>query len=605
MSLNDVNGFVVGSIVLVVYALLIRQSGILSKRHWNAEKNSYELNIQTRDLAQAVKEAHSASQVKAEFLANVTHEIRTPMNNVLGMLALLDDTELSAQQKQLQNVAVHSGEALLSLIDDVLDYSKIVSGGICFNESVFSIRRCLNQCLELLGPVAHSRGIEISVIYERDIPIRVKSDEDRLAQIVTNLVSSAIRHTNGSEVVLRVSLLKDSDASGVLRVDVFDNGQSRDDKTEKQFFEAFANSLTVAQSVQQDGTGLGLAIAKGLVESRDGGIGIENKRDEGRHLWFTLPVGVSTQQAQIDYTIKPLVNGRALIVDAGEGMVDALVSELEELKITAASIQGVDSAMAELSQAISEERDYSLLLINCPIREQLQFRLLERLLEDSRLQQLKVVLLASLAQRTQHQHDIERYDNVEWLSKPVTRIGLANSLARLYDMAPKDPSNLPVKDNQSIHGDETQAILLVEDNKVNQMVARGMLNKLGYTVSVANNGKEAISILEDRPFDLILMDCLMPEMDGYEATKAIREKEKAAGRHIPIVAMTASVIEGEQARCLSAGMDDYLAKPVNVNELAAKLRHWLEDKNNDGKGDGIVHTGKHIMDNSAQQRRLA
>ncbi|MDX1693213.1 MAG: response regulator [Ketobacteraceae bacterium] len=605
MLLHDINGFVVGSIVLVVYALLIRQSNILSKRHWNAEKTSYELNIQTRDLAQAVKEAHSASQVKAEFLANVTHEIRTPMNNVLGMLALLDDTELSSQQKQLQNVAVHSGEALLSLIDDVLDYSKIVSGSIGFNDAVFSLRRCMNQCLELLGPVAHSRGIEVSVIYERDIPIRIKSDEDRLAQIITNLVSSTLRTTDGSEVVMQVSLQKDANAEGTLRIDVTDNGKALDEGRQAQLFEAFSNTLATAQSVQQDGTGLGLAIAKGLVESRGGHIGIEHQRKQGSHIWFTLPVGVSTQQAQIDYTIRPLVNSHALIVDAEAGMVDALVSELEGLKISAVAIKGNDAAMQELRGALRQEHSYSLVLINCPIREQLHFGLLDQLAQAPEFREIKVVLLASLAQRTRHQHDIERYPNVEWLTKPVTRIGLANSLAKLYDLEARDSSDGSTKETRTIDTDEAQSILLVEDNKVNQMVARGMLNKLGYTVSVANNGKEAISILEDRPFDLILMDCLMPEMDGYEATAAIREKEKTTGGHIPIVAMTASVIEGEQTRCLSAGMDDYLAKPVNVDELAAKLRHWLEDKNIADKEDGVVHTGKHIMDNNAPQRRFA
>ena len=412
ITLNDVNGFVVGSIVLVVYALLIRQSKILSRRHWNSEKTSHELNIQTRDLAQAVKEAHSASQVKAEFLANVTHEIRTPMNNVLGMLALLDDTELSSQQKQLQNVAVHSGEALLSLIDDVLDYSKIVSGSICFNDGVFSLRRCMNQCLELLGPLAHSKGIEVSVIYESGIPIRIKSDEDRLAQIITNVVTNAIRYSDGTEVVIRISLQKDSDAAGSLRVDVFDNGSIEESQDTANAFEAFTNSLTISSDVQQGGTGLGLAIAKGLVESRSGNIGVERSKTEGTHLWFNLPVGVSTQQAQIDYSVKPLVGGNALIVGAEKGMVDALVSELDDLAITAVSISGAASAVQELQQAIAEERGYALVLINCPIREHISFDLLDRITKDPALKHIKVVLLASLAQRTRHQADIDSSVNI-------------------------------------------------------------------------------------------------------------------------------------------------------------------------------------------------
>ncbi|MCG8671320.1 MAG: response regulator [Pseudomonadales bacterium] len=605
MLLQNVNGFVVGSIVLVVYALLMRQSNVLSRRHWNSEKDSHELKIQTRDLAQAVKEAHSASQVKAEFLANVTHEIRTPMNNVLGMLALLDDTELSNQQKQLQNVAVHSGEALLRLIDDVLDYSKIASGSIYFNENVFSLRRCLNQCLELLGPLAHSKGIEVSVIYERDIPIRIKSDEDRLAQVITNLVSNAIRYSDGSEVIVRASLNKQGNGQGALRIDVIDDGVGFDSESKEALFEAFAKNSAEVGNVQEGSTGLGLAIVRGLVESQGGEIGFESALNQGSRFWFTMKVGVSTQQAQIDYKVKPLIGRNALLVDGTQGLIDALTAEMADIEINTVAIQGADNVIDELHLARKEERDYALVMINCPIREHINFDLIRSIQADAQLKNIKILMLASLAQRTQYQRELEKYTRVEWLTKPVTRIGLANSLSRLYDLAVKDPAAISEMDSPANAEDGTKTILLVEDNKVNQMVARGMLNKLGYTVSMASNGKEALSILEDRQFDLILMDCLMPEMDGYEATSAIRAKEKLLGTHVPILAMTASVIEGEETRCLSAGMDDYLAKPVNIDDLGAKIRVWLEGENNQNKEEGVVHTGKQLEDNAGQQRRLA
>ena len=551
-----------------------------------------------------MKEARSASQVKAEFLANVTHEIRTPMNNVLGMLALLDDTELSAQQKQLQNVAVHSGESLLGLINDVLDYSKIVSGAIYFNESVFSLRRCVNQCLELLGPVAHGQGVEVSVIYDRDTPVRIKSDEDRLAQIITNLVTSVIRHSDGSEVIVKFGLQKQSDDSGLLRLDVIDNGKSFNDTGKQNVFEAFSKSIHSSNSLQQGGTGLGLAIVKGLVESKGGEVGFETHEKAGAHFWFTLGVGVSTQQAQIDYSVKPLIGTNAIIYDNHIGMVESLVSELEELSIKGVPIIEADNVISELHQGMLEERDYALVIINCPIREHVNFELVERIQADPKFKSIKIVMLASLAQRTRYQVDADRFDNLEWLTKPVTRVALSNSFAKFFDTVNDEQPVLASQTATHSSGDEAQTILLVEDNKVNQMVARGMLNKLGFTVSMANNGKEALSILEDKRFDLILMDCLMPEMDGYQATKEIRNRE-LGDQHIPIIAMTASVIEGEQTRCLSAGMDDYLAKPVNIDDLGAKLRLWLEEKKLDQSDDGVVHTGKQVKDNSEPQRRLA
>ncbi|MCG8316513.1 MAG: response regulator, partial [Pseudomonadales bacterium] len=511
------------------------------------------------------------------------------------------------QQKQLQNVAVHSGESLLGLINDVLDYSKIVSGAIYFNESVFSLRRCVNQCLELLGPVAHGQGVEVSVIYDRDTPVRIKSDEDRLAQIITNLVTSVIRHSDGSEVIVKFGLRKQGDDVGLLRLDVIDNGKSFSDTGKQSVFEAFSKSIHSTNSLQQGGTGLGLAIVKGLVESRGGEVGFETYEKAGAHFWFTLGVGVSTQQAQIDYSVKPLVGKHALIYDNHIGMVEALVAELEELSIRGVPITGADNAINELHQGLIEEREYSLVIINCPIREHISFEMVERIQAEPKFKDIKIVMLASLAQRTRYQLEADKFENLEWLTKPVTRVGLSNSFAKFYDTQNEDQPTLASHSQSVLHGsgDETQTILLVEDNKVNQMVARGMLNKLGYTVSMANNGKEALSILEDKHFDLILMDCLMPEMDGYQATKEIRNRELNIDQHIPIIAMTASVIEGEQTRCLSAGMDDYLAKPVNIDDLGAKLRLWLEEKKLDQTSEGVVHTGKQVKDNSEQQRRLA
>lgn len=596
VSIGHVDAFVMGGIILAVYGMLLQQSRSLHLRYWQTEQSRYEAELKSRDLAHAVIDAQTASQVKAEFLANITHEIRTPMNNVLGMLALLDETELSAQQKQLQNVAVHSGEALLRLIDDVLDFSKIVSHTVALNDSVFSLRRCINQTLELLGPLAHGRGIELCVTYDRNLPLRLRGDQDRLAQVITNLVANAIRYSDGSEVVIRLSMDREGDFEGALRVDVIDDGKGIAVDVQHTIFEAFSRSESI--SGVQGGGGLGLAIAKGLAECMGGEIGFESS-DSGTHFWFTARLGVSTQQAQKQDNLKPLERRQVLVVNATEGLEDALQSELLEHEVQIIGVQGNNHGLHELLKAAEEDRPFAAVFINQPIREKFNLDLVNLIKAEESLSDLKQVVMATLSQRGANDQLLNKSKNIEWLTKPITRSGVTTAVQRLYNIHDRDRAIMHAAEASNQAEEAIKRVLLVEDNKVNQMVARGMLNKLGYIVTTANNGKEALSILEDKPFDMVLMDCLMPEMDGYEATRAIREREAGASR-IPIVAMTASVIDGEEARCLAAGMDDYLAKPVNKEELSAKLRQWL---GGDGSTEKKVNSDDKVGENTGSDRR--
>ncbi|PCJ44459.1 MAG: hypothetical protein COA99_06925 [Moraxellaceae bacterium] len=593
---NTLNAYAIGAMLLTIYAMLLRQAKMLNKRHWSTIYDRHELEMKARDLNQAVTIATEASQVKAKFLTNITYEIRTPMNNVLGMLALLDDTQLSPQQQKLQEVAVQSGESLLHLLEDVLDFSRIASGSVVLNESMFNLRRCIDQVLEVLGPVAHGRGIDLSSVYERNVPLRLKGDRERLTQIVSNLVSKAIGVCDGTEVVVRIRLDRDDKMNGRLSVSIVLDGAELAGNVVDTVFEAFCRSEDMQDTNEE--TGLGLAISKGLVECMGGNIGFENSESEGTYFWFTANVGVSTQQAQKDDGAKMLRGKIALLVGLPRGVEESLRSELDSwgMHCTAVgSVKDQENIIELLKRREQEGHPYDVVYINSPLRKNYNLDLSEYMLKNADVKLPKQVIMTSLAQRGMDvQHQDQGVQDVEWLTKPLTRSSINHVLAKLFSFDEKLTPSDAKRKNDDTSEEQDKHILLVEDNKVNQMVARGMLTKLGYQVTTANHGKEALSILDQKPFDLILMDCLMPEMDGYAATEAVRKRE-GGGKRTPIIAMTASVIEGEESHCLAAGMDDYLAKPVNVVELGGKLREWLGEGRDQDIGDDqdVPLSGQH------------
>lgn len=571
----DLNGITVAAGLFLIWFMLARQSRLMNGRHWDSVRTHHELHTKARDLAHAVKEANNASQIKTEFLASITHEIRTPMNNVLGMLALLDDTDLSPQQQELQKVAVHSGEALLGLMDDILDFSRISSGQVQLEEVVFNLKRCIDQTLELMGPRAHDKGLELSCVYDGDLPVRVKGDPERLAQLINNLVTNAIKYSAGTDILLAVQMQRLSEAEGELKVTVTDNGKGIDPVLQDRLFEAFSKN-SAQNNYAEAGTGLGLAISKGLAECMQGEIGFSSAPEQGASFWFTARLKLSTQQAQKPAELRELMQSHILLVDIEGGLRAALMAELAgwqmEVRFASSQFNPVETLLA----AQRAGTPYHLVFINLPIKQKTSLELCQDIRQHAELRNSHLIVLASLAQRadaSRMKADIAQ--DVEWLSKPITREKLVRALTQSFNLQEAEGEGLEKVDSALLSGSEGRRVLLVEDNAVNQMVARGMLTRLGYLVTSVANGKEALGLLEDKTFDLILMDCLMPVLDGYETTRIWREKEKQKGGHLPIVAMTASVVEGEQQRCLSTGMDDYLSKPVNIDELNAKLRQWL------------------------------
>ncbi|MGB3620526.1 MAG: response regulator, partial [Ketobacter sp.] len=435
-------------------------------------------------------------------------------------------------------------------------------------------KRCIDHTLELLGPRAHEQGMEISCAYQADIPVRVKGDQNRLMQLVNNLVSNAIKYSAGTEITLHVDLTKLSEAEAELKVLVKDNGKGIDAELQDRLFDAFSKKVNYAQG----GTGLGLAISKGLAECMHGQIGFESKPETGSEFWFTAHLQLSTQQAQKPAAVRELVGKRVLIVGAGEGVLDSLVSQLVDWEMVVESVIDRDSVVKLLKADQQADRGYHLVLIDLPVTQAIDLQLVEQIRHEPELDSVHLVVLSSLAQRADALRiDIEHSHHLHWLSKPVTQEKLCRALIESFGL----DQPLPETSERNEPGEtevDGRRILLVEDNAVSQLVAKGMLNKLGYAVTSVVNGKEALGILEEKVFDLILMDCVMPVLDGYETTQAWRETEVASGNRVPIIAMTASVVEGEQQRCLSCGMDDYLSKPVNVEELSAKIRQWLGAK---------------------------
>ncbi len=570
-----------GGLYLVFYAFLTLQAKDLSKTFWDRMDTHFDLQRKAIELETAMHEAARASRVKNEFLANMNLEIRTPMNSILGMLSLLQDTDLDGEQNEYVKVATHSGETLLALINDILDFSKIASGKIVIDSLVFNLRRTIEDCMEVLGPIAHEKQLELSCIFDPGIPLRVRGDPSRVTQVLTNLVNNAIKFTEDGEIVVRVHMEMYDRAEGLLHVEVVDQGCGISEEDQSLLFKPFS-PLDVDNVRESGGAGLGLAICKGLVKAMEGGIGCRSEMGEGTTFWFTSRMIVSSQQAERFVSHKELRGKRMLVVNMPSAGEHALCEELGNWGIEAEVIQGYDDALQELRRTAREGGRYDLVITNMSVRDRAAecYNFSLTVAEDGKLGKPRQVMLSTLMQRGSHDAHghLRKVKGLAFITKPVQRLILHQVLCDLLGLdVQSEDAGESWPDTQPPM--ESRRILLVEDNRVNQMVAQGMLNKLGYGVKVAGHGREALGLLEERDFDLVLMDCQMPVMDGYEATREIRKRERDSARHIPIIAMTAHAMEGDEAKCLTCGMDDYLPKPVKVEELDCKLRRWIGHAN--------------------------